>query len=186
MTTETQGLTRILQSPMEHRGQRVITLSMMDEAHGRKSGTAGRNFRQHRARLVEGIHYFQIQGDEIRRFGERPQGGTAKSLVLLAERGYLMLAKSFTDELAWHVQDQLVESYFAQPRTVDPITALCGLLADQSRRMDRMETQLLYQQRAMKNAGRVAAFPNAYRPPRRKKKLRAVDQGALPLSAVKP
>lgn len=33
-------------------------------------------------------------------------------VTLLTESGYLMLVKSFTDELAWNVQRQLVKSYF--------------------------------------------------------------------------
>lgn len=33
-------------------------------------------------------------------------------LVLMTEQGYLMLVKSFTDDLAWEVQRQLVNTYF--------------------------------------------------------------------------
>ena len=35
-------------------------------------------------------------------------------LTLITESGYLMLVKSFTDDLAWDVQRQLVKRYFAQ------------------------------------------------------------------------
>jgi len=30
----------------------------------------------------------------------------------LTERGYLLLVKTFRDQLAWQVQEQLVEGYF--------------------------------------------------------------------------
>jgi phage antirepressor YoqD-like protein len=46
----------------------------------------------------------------------RPQGGTPAMVLLLTETGYSMLVKSFTDDLAWEVQRQLVRSYFKQTR----------------------------------------------------------------------
>ncbi len=82
----------------------VITLSMMDQIHGRPDETAGRNFRAAKAkeRMVEGRHYFTLtQPDEIRRVGlGRADGSTPVSITLLTERGYLVLVKSFTDDLA--------------------------------------------------------------------------------------
>ena len=53
------------------------------------------------------------QPSEIRTLGiERPQGGVPQTVTLITESGYLMLVKSFTDDLAWQVQRQLVNSYF--------------------------------------------------------------------------
>ncbi|WP_295460516.1 ORF6N domain-containing protein [uncultured Pseudomonas sp.] len=98
---------------VEYQGQRVVTLAMIDEVHERAEGTAGRNYREHRERLVKGSEYFELTADEIRRqslshvFPPR----TAKG-ILLTEGGYLMLVKSLTDDLAWDVQRQLVNSYF--------------------------------------------------------------------------
>ena len=99
---------------VDYQGERVITLSMMDELHERPSGTAGRNFRRHRGKLLEETDYFQIdQPDEIRRLGlSRADGSTQESLILLTESGYLMLVKSFRDDLAWEVQRALVSHYF--------------------------------------------------------------------------
>lgn len=105
-------------APIEYRGARVMTLSMMDSVHKRPDGTAGRNFRENRERLVEGEDFFEInQPDEIRRLGvSRPQGGTPAMLLVLTQTGYSMLVKSFTDDLAWDVQRQLVKSYFGGER----------------------------------------------------------------------
>ena len=33
-------------------------------------------------------------------------------IILITESGYFMLVKSFTDELAWSVQRQVVKTYF--------------------------------------------------------------------------
>ena len=98
----------------EYGGQRVITFKDVDSVHDRPDGTAGRNFRENRERFIEGEDYFKISADEIRRnkimnISEKNH----QDIVLLTESGYLMLVKSFTDDLAWKVQRQLVKSYFA-------------------------------------------------------------------------
>lgn len=104
-------------APIEYRGARVMTLAMMDAAHKRPDGTARRNFNENKARLIEGEDFHEVTADEIRTqslgnaFAARTSKGT-----LLTETGYSMLVKSFTDDLAWDVQRQLVKSYFrAQP-----------------------------------------------------------------------
>lgn len=92
----------------------MVTLKEIDQCHGRPDGTARRNFNQNKQHLIEGVDYFIInQPNEIRTLGiTRPQGGVSKTVTLLTESGYLMLVKSFTDDLAWDVQRQLVNTYF--------------------------------------------------------------------------
>jgi hypothetical protein len=99
---------------VEYRGQRVVTLAMIDEVHKRPEGTARRNFNEHRARFVEGVHCFEVTADEIRTqsLGQAFAARTAKG-VLLTERGYMMLTKPFNDDLAWDVQSRLVDEYFS-------------------------------------------------------------------------
>jgi phage antirepressor YoqD-like protein len=99
-------------SVKEYKGKRVVTFKEIDECHERPEGTASRNFRENKNRFVEGEDYFfvkpkDIQMDEIRR-SEINNSGT----YLITESGYMMLVKSLTDELAWQVQRELVNSYF--------------------------------------------------------------------------
>lgn len=118
---------------VEYRGQRVVTLAMIDQVHERPDDTAGRNFREHRDRLIVGSDYYVIarsENSEIRGLGfDVPNRG----LIVLTEQGYLMLVKSLTDDLAWTVQRQLVSNYFRPAPTPalpgDYITALEHLLA---------------------------------------------------------
>ncbi|WP_065759600.1 ORF6N domain-containing protein [Pseudomonas defluvii] len=118
---------------VEYRGQRVVTLAMIDQVHERPDDTAGRNFREHRDRLIVGSDYYVIarsENSEIRGLGfDVPNRG----LIVLTEQGYLMLVKSLTDDLAWTVQRQLVSNYFrpvpAPALPTDYITALEHLLA---------------------------------------------------------
>lgn len=98
----------------EYNGQRVVTFQDIDKLHQRPEGTAGKNFRENRGRFIKGEDFFELnQPDEIHLFGfERPQGGTPAKFILITESGYLMLVKSFIDDLAWQVQRELVNGYF--------------------------------------------------------------------------
>lgn len=97
----------------EYNGQRVITFKDIDRVHERPDGTARRNFTSNKKYLIENEDYFKITRnismDEIRTLNITiPPKGT----TLLTESGYLLLVKSFNDDLAWQVQRQLVGSYF--------------------------------------------------------------------------
>ena len=104
-------------SVIEYAGKRVITLKMVDELHGRPEGTARRNFNSNKGRLVEGEDYFKVCADEIRTHKiVEISAKSREDVTLLTESGYLMLVKSFTDDLAWQVQKELVRSYFLRPQ----------------------------------------------------------------------
>lgn len=96
-----------------YNNQPVVTFKDIDLVHERPEGTASRNFRTNKKHFIENVDFYYMnvdkcKNDEIRRFGiESPRGG-----YLFTESGYLMLVKSFTDDLAWEVQRQLVNSYF--------------------------------------------------------------------------
>lgn len=97
-------------------GERVVTLSDIDKVHGRPEGTAKRNFNENKKHLILDEDYFlvtrKVLSTEIVRNGETLKGNPNIKVVLLTESGYLLLVKSFTDDLAWKVQRQLVNSYF--------------------------------------------------------------------------
>jgi hypothetical protein len=93
----------------EYRGQRVVTFKDIDQCHGRPEGTARRNFNTNKQHLIKGTDYFVRNSYEA----QKEYGITAPNgLTLITESGYLMLVKSFTDDLAWDVQRQLVNTYF--------------------------------------------------------------------------
>lgn len=97
------------QAIREFQGQRVVTLKDIDTVHQRPADTARRNFRKNKGHFVHGVDYFGRNSSEARtEFGISAPNG----LTLLTESGYLMLVKSFTDDLAWKVQRELVNCYF--------------------------------------------------------------------------
>ena len=96
----------------EYQGKRVVTLKDIDLCHNRPDGTAGRNFRTNKQHFIEGTDYFKISPDEFRRTMGDMDKRQSNDVTLITESGYLMLVKSFTDDLAWDVQRQLVNTYF--------------------------------------------------------------------------
>ena len=106
----------------EYRGQRVVTFKEIDECHGRPVGTARKRFSDNRKHLVEGTDFFvlkpaNIQMSEKRTAGIRSEDVNNRGTTFITESGYLMLVKSFTDNLAWDVQRQLVNTYFRKGGT---------------------------------------------------------------------
>lgn len=101
-------------SVKEYRSQRVITFKDIDTVHERPEGTAKRNFNVNREHFIKDEDYFTIPYSEFcTNFVPNSKGGNPNNeVVLLTEQGYLMLVKSFTDDLAWTVQRQLVNGYF--------------------------------------------------------------------------
>lgn len=96
----------------EYNGQRVVSFKDIDKMHDRVKGTANRNFKANKDKFIVNEDYFivkpkDIQKDEIR-LSEINNRGT----IFITETGYLMLVKSFTDDLSWTVQRELVKTYF--------------------------------------------------------------------------
>lgn len=105
----------------EYKGQRVVTFKDIDEVHQRPEGTARRNFNENKHRFIEGIDYFVRNSYEAKEeYGIIAPNG----LILITESGYLMLVKSFTDDLSWQVQRQLVNTYFRAKELVQPMTQI--------------------------------------------------------------
>lgn len=97
----------------EYNNVRVVTFKDIDMVHERPDGTARRNFNKNKNCFIEGEDYFKICADEIRTHKIMSiSNKTREDITLITESGYLMFVKSFTDDLAWKVQRELVNTYF--------------------------------------------------------------------------
>lgn len=100
----------------EYNGKRVVTFKDIDAVHQRAVGTAKRNFNKNKKHFIDGEDYIKVCVDEIRTNKIMNISNKARNdVVLITESGYLMLAKSFTDDLSWQVQRCLVNNYFNKP-----------------------------------------------------------------------
>ena len=123
----------------EYKGKRVVTFKDIDMVHERPDGTARKRFSDNRKHFVEGEDYFVLKPSDLENT-ELSEKRTLENVVLsnfgtalITEQGYLMLVKSFTDDLAWEVQRKLVSSYFNVHQSVNDqlspeLQALQGLL----------------------------------------------------------
>ena len=105
----------------EYNGQRVVTFKDIDTVHKNKSGTAYRNFSRNRKHFIEGRHFFVLkkENSNVTICHNRNIVVPNKGLTVLTERGYLLVAKSFNDDLSWKVQDQLVDTYFKARESIN-------------------------------------------------------------------
>ena len=94
-------------------GQRVVTFKDIDYVHQRPSGTAKRNFNKNKKYFIVGEDFYEISPYEFRTaFYEEMDSRQQNNILIFTESGYLMLVKSFRDDLSWNVQRQLVNGYF--------------------------------------------------------------------------
>lgn len=98
----------------EYNGQRVVTFKDIDRVHKNKAGAARRNFNRNKKRFMQGVDFF-ILTKEFSNESNCPIRNISipnRGITVLTETGYLMIVKSFTDDLSWSVQRQLVNNYF--------------------------------------------------------------------------
>ena len=134
----------------EYKGQRVVTFKDIDMVHERPEGTANKRFLDNKKRFVEGEDYFIISNSEIRKSRIITiSDNDYMDKVLITEQGYLMLVKSFTDDLAWKVQRELVNGYFR-------VRELVTDLSPQMQMLYGMLDQMAQTERNAKEAKEIA------------------------------
>lgn len=112
MTDNSITINKTEVSVKEYQGNRVVTFKDIDTVHGRPDGTARKRFNDNKERFIEGTDYYKISPSEFRTAIGEMDRRQSQDITLITESGYLMLVKSFTDDLAWDVQRQLVNIYF--------------------------------------------------------------------------
>ena len=99
----------------EYKKERVITAWDIGKVHNRDVGEINKIFNRNKDKFILNEDYFILK---IKDFSERFKTiqdfipNNVKEIVLFTESGYLMLVKTFTDDLSWDIQRQLVKGYF--------------------------------------------------------------------------
>ncbi|EPK7314479.1 ORF6N domain-containing protein [Citrobacter freundii] len=142
---------------VEYRGQRVVTLAMIDEVHQRPEGTASAAYLRNKERFVEGIDTYLIEYSENNVLRPFNVDVPFRGLRVFTETGYLMLTKPFNDDLAWQVQRDLVNSYFRTRAPLTEIEMIAAMAADavrQQKRLNHVEEQIETVTEAVENIKR--------------------------------
>jgi hypothetical protein len=101
----------------EYQGQRVVTTWDIAEVHERDAKRINEQFNRNINKLIAGVDYFILSREEFIR--SLPATALSKfsnnnEIPLFTESGYLMLVKTFRDDLSWKIQRLLIENYFRQ------------------------------------------------------------------------
>lgn len=129
----------------EYKGKRVVTFKDIDTVHERPEGTARKRFSDNRDRFIENTDFFKISPSEFRTTIGDMDSRQQNDITLISESGYLMLVKSFTDDLAWTVQRQLVDSYFRAQKPLTPEQMMriqLEMIDDVSGRVTKLENTM--------------------------------------------
>ena len=99
----------------EYKKERVVTAWDIGKVHNRDVGEINKIFNRNKDKFILNEDYFILK---IKDFSERFKTiqdfipNNVKEIVLFTESGYLMLVKTFNDDLSWEIQRQLVKGYF--------------------------------------------------------------------------
>lgn len=102
---------------VEYKGQRVITTALLAEVYNTDVNNLHMNFARNPDRFIEGVHFFKLEGLELREFKSLPtvNGLVDKfspTLILWSKRGASRHCKFLGTDEAWEQFDILEETYF--------------------------------------------------------------------------
>ena len=117
--------------PVEYRGEKVLSTRQLSDAYGCHISNIHHAFKDAKEHFVEGIHYFRIEGEELKEFkqylaqlqaqisevnnvhtAELPCTKLASSLILWTKRGAIRLCKMIGTQEAWDMFGVLEDNYF--------------------------------------------------------------------------
>ena len=141
----------------EYKNQRVVTAWDIGKVHNRDVGEINKIFNRNKDKFILNEDYFILK---IKDFSERFKTiqdfipNNVKEIVLFTESGYLMLVKTFTDDLSWDIQRQLVKTYFRFKEAPKSLTVPQQLLA-QAQCLVEMDNRITVVENKVDNEIRV-------------------------------
>ena len=105
-------------APIEFNDQRILTTEQLAEVYETSSDNIKHNFSRNRKYFKKGIHYFLLQGDDLRDFKREVTDSpfalapNVNQLYLWTERGASRHCKILDTEKAWEQFDNLEDTYF--------------------------------------------------------------------------
>ena len=141
----------------EYEGLRVVTAWNIGKVHNRDVGEINKIFNRNKDKFILNEDYFILK---IKDFSERFKTiqdfipNNVKEIALFTESGYLMLVKTFTDDLSWNIQRQLVKTYFRFKEAQKSLTVPQQLLA-QAQCLVEMDNRITVVENKVDNEIRV-------------------------------
>ncbi len=155
----------------EHNGEIVITAWDIAEVHEREAKEINQNFKYIQNRLTINEDYFIISRKdfESKFLTQKFIPNNVKEIAIFTESGYLMLTKTFNDDLSWKIQRELINNYFrkkenlpANLNSLDVLKHVTNVLETHDNKIntleDKIENQITLdhgEQRRMQKAIRI-------------------------------
>lgn len=131
---------------VEYAEQRVLTTQQLADGYGTDTDNIKKNLSNNRGRYKEGVHYFYLEGKDLREFKHKVANlhllknpDRIPHLYLWTERGAFLHAKSLNTDQAWAVYEELVDTYFRSksnqlkiPQSLPEALRLAADLAEQN------------------------------------------------------
>lgn len=110
---------------VEWNGERVITTAQLAEVYGTDVNNVQNNFSNNKGRFKEGIHYYLLTGEELKKFKNQVNdidlvAKRTSQLYIWTKRGASRHCKILDTDKAWQQFDCLEENYF-NPQPVSTV-----------------------------------------------------------------
>ena len=119
---EKKLVAKVTKNLVAHKNIPVCTTAQLADYYGTVPDIITQNFRRNEEHFVEGKHYFELEGGDLKEFKATLQNEGylvdkfAPALYLWTERGAARHAKMLNTDKAWEVFDVLEENYFDPER----------------------------------------------------------------------
>lgn len=141
----------------EYEGLRVVTAWDIAKVHCREVKRINEIFKNNIDKFILKEDYFYLTTNEFSESFKTTQDfipNNVKEIPLFTESGYLMLVKTFTDDLSWNIQRQLVKTYFRFKEVQKSLTVPQQLLA-QAQCLVEMDNRITVVENKVDNEIRV-------------------------------
>lgn len=117
---------------IEWKGVRVVTTETLATGYGSDVKSIQMNLANHKARFIEGEHFFKLEGGELQQLKRLPNtiGLVSKytsQQILWTEKGSARMSKIVDTDEAWSFFEKMEEAYFRPTRTVTADPTAMGL-----------------------------------------------------------
>ncbi|QCJ70372.1 hypothetical protein C9446_11210 [Providencia heimbachae] len=102
---------------IEWRDVRVVTTETLAAGYGAIAKNIQDNLLNNKSRFIDGVHYFKLEGDELRQFKKVPDniGLVSKHTsqqILWTEKGAARMSKIVDSDEAWSFFEKMEDAYF--------------------------------------------------------------------------
>jgi hypothetical protein len=104
---------------VEFKDELILTTGQLAVFYGVNPQRIKQNFANNKNKFVEGTHYFELSGEELKQFKSQvenidlPINKFASHLILWTKRGASRHSKMLGTDQAWDMYDELEENYFS-------------------------------------------------------------------------